>query len=78
MIALLVIFTLLGILINLMLHFLVTRPVTRMARHAEEVSLGTLDMPELDDKGKDEVAMLARAFNRMQRSLNNAMKMMTE
>lgn len=76
--ALLGVFVVVGIVLNLLLHFFVTRPITRMADHAEEVSLGTLDLPELPDNGKDEMGMLARAFNRMQRSLNNAMKMMTE
>ena len=76
--ALLGVFALIGIILNLLLHFFVTRPITRMATHAEEVSLGTLDLPELPDSGRDEVSMLARAFNRMQRSLNNAMKMMSQ
>lgn len=76
--AMLAIFIVTGIILNLLLHYFVTRPIRRMAAHADEVSLGTLDLPELPDRGKDEVALLARAFNRMQRSLNNAVKMMSE
>lgn len=74
--ALVSVFLALGIVTNVMLHYLVTRPVKRMARHADEVSMGTLDLPELPDKGKDEISILARAFNRMQRSLKNAFEMM--
>jgi len=56
----------------------VIRPVTRLSRIADEVSLGNLDAPEFASKGKDEIAILAGSFNRMRTSLVQAMKMLGE
>ena len=39
---------------------------------ADKISVGALDTPELAESGKDEVALLARSFNRMRRSLEKA------
>jgi len=40
------------------------------------VSLGTSDISEFPVSGKDEIAGLAQSFNRMARSLAEAMKML--
>jgi HAMP domain-containing protein len=64
------------IVLNLALSFTVIRPVSRFAASADEISKGNLDVPELPVKGKDEIAVLAGAFNRMHRSLVKAMKML--
>jgi HAMP domain-containing protein len=56
----------------------VIRPVTRLSRIADEVSLGNLDAPEFMSKGKDEIAILAGSFSRMRTSLVQAMKMLGE
>jgi protein-histidine pros-kinase len=40
--------------------------------------VGKLDMPELPESGKDEVALLARSFNRMRRSLEKAIRLIDE
>jgi HAMP domain-containing protein len=69
------IFALLFAVLNLMLGRLVVRPLSRMSRLADQISMGNLDMPELPEKGRDQVAVLARSFNRMRRSLERAMKM---
>jgi HAMP domain-containing protein len=45
---------------------------------ANRISLGDLDVPELPVRGRDEIADLAGAFNRMRRSLVAAMKMLGE
>jgi protein-histidine pros-kinase len=47
-----------------------------MSAIAGEVSLGSEDAPEFPDKGSDEIASLAQSFNRMRRSLTNAMRML--
>lgn len=39
---------------------------------------GDLNLPELEVRGEDEVASLTRSFNRMQRSLKSAVKMLDE
>ena len=72
------IFLALFIILNLMLHFVVVRPLSRMARAADAISTGNVTLLDLPATGKDQVAVLARAFNRMRRSLEKAMKMMEE
>jgi protein-histidine pros-kinase len=64
------------LLLNLVLHFMIIRPIRRMSSIASEVSLGNTDAPEFAEKGGDEVASLGQSFNRMRRSLTNAMQML--
>lgn len=54
----------------------VIRPVAKLSRMAEEISQGKVDIEELPVKGRDEISILASAFNRMQRSLSRAMKLL--
>ncbi len=72
------VFAFVFIALNLMLYTIVIRPVTRLSKIADEVSLGDLDAPEFTSKGKDEIAILAGSFNRMRTSLVQAMKMLEE
>lgn len=78
MTALVAVFVLVGIILNLMLHFIVIKPVRAMSAKADEISLGDLTVEELVVKGNDEIASLGRSFNRMHRSLSNAVKMLDE
>ncbi|UCE88587.1 MAG: DUF3365 domain-containing protein [Pseudomonadota bacterium] len=66
------------VVLNILLHFIVVAPVKRMSAIAHEVSMGKLDVEECTPRGKDEIASLAGSFNRMRRSLDNAMKMLDE
>jgi len=66
------------VLLNILLHYVIIRPVRRISATATEVSLGNMDAPEIEPKGGDEVAELAHAFNRMRRSLANAMRMISD
>jgi protein-histidine pros-kinase len=61
-----------------MLHYVVIKPVRQMSNIAHAVSMGKLEVPEYKPKGNDEVASLAESFNRMRRSLVNAMKILDE
>ena len=61
---------------NAILHVVVIRPVRAMADNANKISTGSMDTEELQVRGQDEIAHLARSFNRMHRSLGNAMKML--
>lgn len=70
------VFLLIALVMNLLLHSLVIRPIRLISQHADQVSLGTLDLPELPVKGTGEIASLSQSFNRMQRSLNSAMTML--
>ena len=49
-----------------------------IARAADAMSTNNLTLLDLPATEKDQVAVLARAFNRMRRSLEKAMKMMEE
>jgi len=66
------------ILLNLLLVFTIIRPIVRLSRMADRISTGDLDVPELPVKGYDEVSMLAGSFNRMRRSLEHALRMLSE
>ena len=63
------------VVLNLMLSSLIIGPVSRMSAAADKISTGDFDQPEFPEEGKDEVAVLANAFNRMRRSLEKAMQM---
>jgi HAMP domain-containing protein len=64
------------VILDTVLYLTVIRPVATFAGRADEISKGQLDVPELPVKGKDEISMLAAAFNRMHRSMSTAMKML--
>ena len=67
-----------GIALNLLLNRLVIRPVVRIARMAEDVSLGKDGVPEYRHSTKDEIGTLAASFTRMRRSLESAMKLLND
>ena len=72
------VFLFIGIALNLMLFAMVIRPVTRLSRLADQVSLGNMDVPDFQARGKDEIGVLAGSFNRMKKSVVQAMKMLEE
>ena len=72
------VFVVLFIILNVMLSFLIVRPITQMSGAADKISTGDMDIPELADSGRDEVALLARSFNRMRRSLEKAITLIDE
>jgi protein-histidine pros-kinase len=72
------IFLLIFVVLNIMLSYVIVQPLARMARLADAISTGNMDMPEFVASGKDEIAVLARSFNRLRRSLEKAMKMIEE
>jgi HAMP domain-containing protein len=78
MIGLGAIFALVALVINLMLYFIVIRPVNRMARIADQVSKGQDDAPAFEVVGRDQIASLGRSFNRMRVSLGSAMQMLEQ
>ncbi|NJM11026.1 MAG: DUF3365 domain-containing protein [Synechococcaceae cyanobacterium SM1_2_3] len=70
------VFLLLLVLLNILLHFVVIRPVVKMAAIANDVSMGKPDVPEYVRKGSDEIASLSQSFSRMRLSLESAMQML--
>lgn len=65
------------VLMDLLLVFAVVRPVSRLAKTADEVSKGRVEVDEIPVRGRDEIAVLARSFNRMLHSLRRAMKLLS-
>ncbi|MEH2193822.1 MAG: DUF3365 domain-containing protein [Nostoc sp.] len=61
------------LLVNLFLNRQVVIPLKRMTRIAEEVSTGHMEV-EFEQMSNDEIGNLAKAFKRMQLSLEMAMK----
>ena len=67
---------LLFVSVNLLLNFVVIRPIERMAKTAEAISMGEINTPEYHYRGSDQIARLAASFNRMHRSLVEAFRML--
>jgi len=64
------------VLLNVMLHTIVIRRVTRLAAIADQVSLGNMEAGEFHARSKDEIGVLTEALGRMKASLVQAMKML--
>src|SRR6266566_7384424 len=56
------------IMLNLMLYWFVTRRVKRLARLADEVSLGNLEAGDFRTRSHDEIGILTEALGRMKNS----------
>jgi protein-histidine pros-kinase len=76
MISLTVVFAVIFCALNVMLILLVTRPVNRLARIADEVSLGNMNAPDFQATGHDEIANLSESFGRLRKSVAQAIKML--
>jgi protein-histidine pros-kinase len=74
--ALLAVFAVVGVLLNVTIWYVVVRPVTRLSALADRVSQGELDAPDFDTASKDEIGTLAQSFSRMRASVVAAMKML--
>jgi protein-histidine pros-kinase len=70
------VFVTIGVALNLMLYWLVIRPVSRMSAIADRVSLGELDAPPFERRSRDEIGVLAQSFTRMRKSLVQALNML--
>lgn len=76
MVSLVLVFVAAFLALNLALSVLIIRPIIRMARAADQMSIGKLDVPEFATKGSDEITVLATSFNRLRRSLEKAMHLL--
>lgn len=74
--ALTAVFVALLVVVNLILYFLVVRPVRRMAQIADQLSVGDTTAGEFPARGGQEIAALGRSFNRMRTSLDKALKLL--
>jgi len=70
------VFVVVGVVLNLLIWWVVVRPVTRLSDLADRVSQGDLAAPEFAAGGGDEIGVLAQSFSRMRASVVQAMKML--
>jgi len=75
MISLCAVFVVLYVILNVMLGRLIIRPVTRMSEMADRVSMGDFEIEEFEERRGGEIGRLGASFNRMRRSLEQAMRM---
>lgn len=64
------------LMLDLVMTIVVIRPVSRLSAEADQISTGDLNVPELRVKGRDQIAQLARSFNRMYHSLVKAIRLL--
>ena len=69
------VFAVLFIVLNVMLTQLIVEPITQLSEIADQISKGKANVAELPAQGRDEVAQLGQAFNRMRRSLEKAISL---
>jgi predicted Zn finger-like uncharacterized protein len=70
-------FVLLTLIVNVFFSRVVLKPIKHLADNANEISLGKLDT-QIDTAGGDEIAMLAKAFNRMKISIKMAFEQLAK
>ena len=78
MVSLALVFLATFVLLNVMLHTMVIRRVTRLAEVADKVSMGELEAGDFHSRSRDEIGTLTTALGRMKESLVQAMKMLGE
>ena len=64
------------LVVNVVVYFLVVRPIRRIAGIAEQLSIGNAAGGEFPPGHASELAALTRSFNRMRTSLEKAMKLL--
>jgi HAMP domain-containing protein len=75
MASLAIVFAVFFAVLNLMLGWLIVRPIRRLAEAADHLSTGNFAEPEFNERRRDEIGLLSHSFNRMRRSLEKAMQM---
>jgi len=65
-----------AVTLNLLLWWMVIRPITRISALADRISLGEIDAPDFVSRSRDEIGLLGNALSRMRRSLVQAMSML--
>ncbi len=78
MLVMIAIFIFMIIALNVLLRKIIIKPIIRMAKQANEISMGQMTSPEFDEAGKDELSTLGMSFNRMRRSLQKAIRMLED
>jgi len=78
MVIMLVTFFVIFLILNLMLSLLVVSPVKTMSQQVDLISQGKMNLPELSERGSDEISVLRKSINRLRRSLQIAIDMIAK
>jgi HAMP domain-containing protein len=70
-------FVVLSLIVNVFFAKVVLQPIQKLAENANEISLGKLDT-QINTSGGDEIAVLAKAFNRMKISIKMAFEQLAK
>src|SRR5258708_15711103 len=76
MASLVTVFAALFMVVNALLYSMVVRPVRRIARTADRLSLGDMSAEDFPQGGAGEIASMVRSFNRMRKSLEKALRLL--
>jgi HAMP domain-containing protein len=76
MISLIAVFAAVFLVVNAVLFILVVRPMQRIARVADRLSLGDMSAEDFPQRGAREIASVTRSFNRMRKSLEKALRLL--
>jgi protein-histidine pros-kinase len=76
MFSLIAVFAAVFAVVNGVLYVLVLRPVRRIAKIADSLSLGDMSAPQFPQQGASEMTSLVRSFNRMRKSLEKALRLL--
>lgn len=74
--SLIAVFAAVFLVVNAVIHVLVVRPVRRIARVADALSLGDMSAEEFPQRGAAEITSVSRSFNRMRKSLDKALRLL--
>jgi protein-histidine pros-kinase len=76
MISLAAVLAAIGFILNVVLYWIFIRPVTKISRLADRVSLGEVDAADLNVRSGDEIQTLAESLARMRRSMAQALQLL--
>jgi HAMP domain-containing protein len=71
-----VIFAVTFVVLNIMLSVVIVRPIQELASAADQISTGNFDLPEFGEESADEIGALEASFNRMRRSIEQAIRLL--
>ena len=65
-----------GVILNLLLWRMFIRPISRLSGLADRISLGELEVPDIQVRSRDEIRTLAESLARLRKSMLQAIKML--
>lgn len=68
----------LAVVLNVLMRVVILNPLLHISRVAGDVSMGKMDVPEYRRSGNDEIASLSESLNRLRRTVEQALKMLSE